>query len=525
MKNLKLELHFAATAALCLAGAASADVVAWQNCNLAIPANIDGLYINVETRVTGSAAGAVAGWDINPYGATALQWFNSTGGGMMRFPGVTTGSAGNLADGTVVGPSGSFGSGTVTVGANPGNWVLNSVNKFGFRFVAADGQTRYGWGTFQIGSSISGADRTITNLYYESVPATSITVGSGGGPPPAYDPCADTNPTVANGANTKSYRADAANLAVSCGTIFGANYYKFTPVDSGSYTFKSCVSNAAVLLAVRSGCEGSASELACGTPACGGSGSAATLSLTAGVPVYLVVGGSSSSSGLTSSVSVDVEAPPIPACVNATVAAYGDNAFDTGVGNNGPQVVQSNLAGTTSVTFQKSLWYAFTPTATGQFAFKTCGANGDTLLAIGTACPGGGARFNCIAYNDDAPLCSSGGTDNFASFIDATNNGATGPYAGFPLTQDLVAGTTYYICVGQYSTTATTTVIGSLNISGPEGSACAGDFNNDGIRDGADLGSLLASFGTDAGGDMNGDGITDGSDLGAFLAVFGTTCP
>ncbi|MEY4534912.1 MAG: hypothetical protein RLZZ246_1230, partial [Planctomycetota bacterium] len=27
MKNMKLELHFAATAALCLAGAASADVV------------------------------------------------------------------------------------------------------------------------------------------------------------------------------------------------------------------------------------------------------------------------------------------------------------------------------------------------------------------------------------------------------------------------------------------------------------------------------------------------------------------
>lgn len=79
--------------------------------------------------------------------------------------------------------------------------------------------------------------------------------------------------------------------------------------------------------------------------------------------------------------------------------------------------------------------------------------------------------------------------------------------------------------MGQYSTTATTTVIGSLNISGPEGSACDGDFNNDGTRNGADLGVLLASFGIDAGGDMNGDGVTDGADLGALLAVFGTTCP
>ncbi len=589
MKKLKLELHFAATAALCLAGAASADVVAWENCNLAIPATIDGLYINVETQLTGSAGSVTAGWDINPYSATSLTWFNATGTGMMRFPGVTTGSAGNLADGTEVGPAGSFGSGAVTVGANPGNWVLNSVNKFGFRFVAADGQTHYGWGTFQIGSAINGADRMITNLYYETLPATAITVGNGGGPPPAYDPCAATNPTVGNGANTKAYRADAADVAASCGTIYGANYYMFTPGDAGSYTFESCVDGAGVQMAVMSGCDAFATELACGAPACGGLGSSATLTLDAGVPVYVVVGGSSSFSGLTTTVSVNVVAPPIGACVNAVVAGYGDNAFDTGVGNNGAQVVQSDLADTatatiqkslwfaftptatgqfaiktcgangdtmnavvagygdnafdtgvgnngaqvvqsnaadtTTVTFQKSLWFAFTPTATGQFAFKTCGANGDTLLAIGTACPGGGSRFNCIAYNDDAPLCSSGGTANLASFIDLTNNGATGTYAGFPLTQDLVAGTTYYICLGQFSATATTTVIGSLNISGPEGSACDGDFNNDGTRDGADLGVLLASFGIDAGGDMNGDGVTDGADLGALLAVFGTTCP
>jgi hypothetical protein len=273
-----------------------------------------------------------------------------------------------------------------------------------------------------------------------------------------------------------------------------------------------------------SGCDAFASELACGAPACGGLGSSATLTLTAGVPVYVVAGGSSSSSGLASSMSVAVSAPPIGACVNAVVAGYGDNAFDTGVGNNGAQVVQSNLADTATATIQKSLWFAFTPTATGPFAIKTCGANGDTMLAIGTTCPGAGSRFNTIAYNDDAPLCSSGGTGNLASFIDATNNGATGSFAGFPLTQDLVAGTTYYICLGQFSTTATTTVIGSLNISGPEGSACDGDFNGDGTRDGADLGTLLASFGFDAGGDMNGDGVTDGADLGALLAVFGTAC-
>ncbi|MFM1883807.1 MAG: hypothetical protein RJA05_2216 [Planctomycetota bacterium] len=185
MKTLKLDMHFAAAAALCAAGAANAAVVAWENCNLVIPNTIDGLYINVETRATGSAASGVAGWDINPYSATALNWFNATGTGMMRYPGVTTGSAGNLASALsgapiTVGASGSFGSGAVTVGSAAGNWVLNSVNVFGFRFIAADGLTHYGWGTFQIGSSISGADRTITNLYYESVAGVGIVIPAPG---------------------------------------------------------------------------------------------------------------------------------------------------------------------------------------------------------------------------------------------------------------------------------------------------------------------------------------------------------
>jgi len=178
MLSNRLAKHFgAAAAAAVVVGSANAAIVAWENCNLVIPNTIDGLYINVETRATGSAGSVVAGWDINPYSATSLTWFNATGTGMMRYPGVTTGSAGNLAAGTSVGATGSFGSGAVVVGSAAGNWQLNATNIFGFRFVGADALTHYGWGTFQIGSSISGADRTITNLYYESVGGTAITAG------------------------------------------------------------------------------------------------------------------------------------------------------------------------------------------------------------------------------------------------------------------------------------------------------------------------------------------------------------
>ena len=49
-----------------------------------------------------------------------------------------------------------------------------------------------------------------------------------------------------------------------------------------------------------------------------------------------------------------------------------------------------------------------------------------------------------------------------------------------------------------------------------------GDFNGDGIVDGADLARVLGAWGTDApGGDLNGDGIVDGADLALVLANWG----
>jgi hypothetical protein len=49
---------------------------------------------------------------------------------------------------------------------------------------------------------------------------------------------------------------------------------------------------------------------------------------------------------------------------------------------------------------------------------------------------------------------------------------------------------------------------------------CAGDFDGNGTRDGADLAALLAAWGT-AGGDLNGDNLTDGADLAVFLGAWG----
>jgi hypothetical protein len=103
----------------------------------------------------------------------------------MRRPGVTTGTAGNLAVGTVVGAAGSFNTGTGNVygttaatGLN-GGWTLSSDNIIGFRFVAAAGTTHYGWMRFAMGAAGSAGTsmtRTVVDYAYESIAGQSITV-------------------------------------------------------------------------------------------------------------------------------------------------------------------------------------------------------------------------------------------------------------------------------------------------------------------------------------------------------------
>jgi hypothetical protein len=182
----RLAGHFAAaTAVAALATSVEAQVVRSPFVSQVIPNNIDGLYINVETGAVGSTGATTPGWDLNPYNATSLIWFHAgTGAGsaMLRFPGVTTGAAGNLNYSTVVDATGSYNTAltAVTVGAAPGNWRLNGDNYFAFRFTAADAQLRYGWGRFTVFASISGPDRRIEEIYYESTPNTPIAIGSYG---------------------------------------------------------------------------------------------------------------------------------------------------------------------------------------------------------------------------------------------------------------------------------------------------------------------------------------------------------
>ena len=177
MLSKRLAKHFGAAASSALvAGAANAAVVTW-NCNLVVPNNIDGQYVNVEAQTFGSAAGLVAGWDLNPYGTstTAMSWFAAaapSGCVMGLGQGGTTSAVASLSAGTLVGAASTYGNTASSVTA--GGWVLNAANYFGFRFLAAGGTTHYGFGKMTIGATMGV--RTLNFVSYESVAGGAISV-------------------------------------------------------------------------------------------------------------------------------------------------------------------------------------------------------------------------------------------------------------------------------------------------------------------------------------------------------------
>lgn len=194
----RLNKHFAlaAVATAAVAATSNAAVVYSGVVNFACAVDIDGCYINVQTNTLSNGPGTgVPGWDVNPYSTSGgMNFFNSTGGGQMRRTGVTTGTAGNLAVGTVIGSAGSFNTGTGNVygttaatGLN-GGWTLSSENIIGFKFVGADTLTHYGWMRFLMGAAGSAGTsmtRTVVDYGYESTAGASILAGAGAVPVPA----------------------------------------------------------------------------------------------------------------------------------------------------------------------------------------------------------------------------------------------------------------------------------------------------------------------------------------------------
>ncbi len=106
-----------------------------------------------------------------------------------------------------------------------------------------------------------------------------------------------------------------------------------------------------------------------------------------------------------------------------------------------------------------------------------------------------------------------------------------GGFCGFLLADSTAEG--YISCGGAYFGSLSDIGFPDLQpyivVNGDGGSApsCPGDFNDDGIVDGADFGAILAAWGpcpAPCPEDMSGDGDVNGSDVGLLLAAWGN-CP
>jgi len=347
----------------------------------------------------------------------------------------------------------------------------------------------------------------------------SCSVCGGGGDPPANDNCANAqsvglgnHPFDTNGATT-----DGNNPTdPSCGS-FAAGFYNdvwftFAAPSAGNFTASTC-NNATfdTRIDILTACGGTL--IACNDDGdgCANFTSSVVFAATAGQVVTIRLGAYAAGGFGTGTLAITSEGggggggTPGLTCESAIAIQTGATPFNragatedldyAGICDMGPFGTDTNF---------NVIWHKFAPTQSGTYTVSTCNAaNHDTRLSVQTGC----AASTVVACNDDFTGC-----------------------AGFTseLTFDAVCGQQYYILVGGYSA-STPLGTGTMTVSTANGTNCSapcpGDFNGDGIRDGADLGLLLAAFGISAAGDMNGDGLTDGADLGALLAVFGQVCP
>lgn len=154
---------------------ANATVV-YSTTPISIPATADGIYINFLTGATGTSAGAVAGYDFNPYsGLSALLFYwggaGSPNGGVAS---TTTGPYLDLAVGSVISSSSIF-----SLSANGANnetaaFLTAGTHTLGFKFLnESTSAVNYGYLTLTTGAG--GFPATITGYAYENSGA-SITV-------------------------------------------------------------------------------------------------------------------------------------------------------------------------------------------------------------------------------------------------------------------------------------------------------------------------------------------------------------
>ena len=115
--------------------------------DIPIPADFDGVYLDLDTGT--SSTSATAGWDLNPFfGGYAIA--NKDSFQPVRLTSAVDGVVLNLAQGTSVGPGSTFATGEAGseghIGGGGGQFAVGSEGYIGFQFTPEGGSgLYYGW--------------------------------------------------------------------------------------------------------------------------------------------------------------------------------------------------------------------------------------------------------------------------------------------------------------------------------------------------------------------------------------------
>lgn len=160
--SARVAAHLSAVAAVGAACASAESAIVYSGLvNIPIPANIDGVYLNVVTGQTGTSGTTTPGWDINPYLSSGQgTFFTPTGGGVVATS--ASGPAAQLFPGDLISAASIFRSGIV-----PGTSFAPGVFGFlGFRFHnEVSGAINFGYAALRIPAT--GQPGLISAYWYE----------------------------------------------------------------------------------------------------------------------------------------------------------------------------------------------------------------------------------------------------------------------------------------------------------------------------------------------------------------------
>jgi hypothetical protein len=311
-----------------------------------------------------------------------------------------------------------------------------------------------------------------------SLAAAAACLSAGAQAQPANDACSAAA-TATVGANAGSAVGATSDGATNCEGGGGVDiYFTFTPPTTGAYSLSLCQDDVFwdTILSVHSGCPATAANtLACDDDGCGFFADLSAIdsvTLTAGTPYIIRIAGYDDVSD-PDSIVLNITSVSSGACCDGPTCAVTSSASCEGAFQGADTVCTPTLCGapaanddcagaialtgvginTTGSTLQATptagaavscaattndVWYAFTPSVTATFTANLCASAPvwDSVLSVHTACPGTAAnQVATTACNDDG--CTAG----------VGLSTITTPFS-------LTAGTTYYVRVGGYATSA-----------------------------------------------------------------------